>query len=119
MTQEEIVLETIEHYRTHPRSLKLRSDCSVVECVYEGPNGERCAFSRCCTEDSVFHEGRYCAHQPGASLKYKYHGHPWDFWIFIQELHDRSGNWQLNDQGGADLTQQGRDFVAVSLAKWV
>lgn len=106
MTEHEIVLEMIEHYRTHPRSTG-----SFSACRYIGPNGTRCAFSRCCTEDSVFREGVPVSYQLDAQLKPQYEGHSIHFWEAVQDLHDDPDHWDQNDLGGTDLTAAGLYFV--------
>lgn len=108
MTEEEIVLETIKYYRTHPRSL---SESTAGGCRYIGPNGERCAFSRCCTAKSQFVEGDACDRQPEARLQRKYKGHPIDFWLDLQSLHDDALNWHPNPHGGSDLSEFGKGEV--------
>lgn len=110
MTQEEIVLETIEHYRTHPRSV----DREAETCLYISPNGERCAYSRCCTPESRFHEGVGCYEQPDAALKPEYKMHSTRFWMALQRLHDKDMNWTPNDCGGQDLSEEGRVYVKLT-----
>lgn len=107
LTKEEIVLDTIEYYRTHPRSVT-SNDYKELVCRYRGPNGARCAFSRCCTEDSVFVEDKIAELQVGASLKPIYGIKDVHFWKQLQSLHDDKDNWTLNAQGGQDLTPVGK-----------
>lgn len=112
LTKEQIINETVEYYRTHSRSIVLNSHNNVV-CKYNGDNGAKCAFSRCCRDGNYWLEGkgvRYHLDRPKDYiniLKPEYLGHPTVFWESIQMLHNTNENWKSNNEGGNDLTAEG------------
>jgi hypothetical protein len=93
LTKIQIIEETVEFYSNNPRSL------NSSRCLYNGPNGEKCAFSRCCTEDSSFDEGDASNVQDKAKLLPQYSHIPYDdqFWMDLQEFHDITNNWRDKD----------------------
>jgi hypothetical protein len=99
LTKIQIIDKTVEFYSNNPRSLSINSS----QCLYNGPNGEKCAFSRCCTEDSSFNEGESSNLQDGANLLPQYSHIPYhdQFWMDLQEFHDTEANWDkgLTDTG--------------------
>ena len=92
LTAHEIIDETIAFYQNNPRSKSEDGNC----CLYNGPNGEKCAFSRCCTPDSEFKEGRGSILQLNAILLPQYEGQSKRFWDEIQNLHDTDNYWDGN-----------------------
>ena len=90
LTAHEIIDETVEYYQNNPRS---KDD---NRCLYNGPNGEKCAFSRCCTPDSKFKEGRGSGLQVEVILLPQYEGQSKLFWNEIQNLHDTDNYWDGN-----------------------
>jgi hypothetical protein len=94
LTKIQIIEETISYYKINPRSLSEGSS----QCLYNGPNGEKCAFSRCCTEDSSFNEQQSSNAQDKAKLLPQYSHIPYDdqFWMDLQEFHDMEANWDIN-----------------------
>lgn len=109
-TTTEIIEETVQFYLNNPRSVDEEGKCK-----YNGPNGIKCAFSRCCKDDIDFSEfeGENC--NPFLKfLKEEYSIHtPWGFWSDIQSLHDEKTNWieespqastrQLSDKGTGEV----------------
>ena len=106
----EIIEETVEYYKNNPRSLSLSGSC-----LYQGEDGELCAFARVVVpeERKYLTENEACSMLMGIKLLPQYEKHEKDveFWLDIQQLHDRSRNWTPNNSGGNDLTQDGKIFV--------
>jgi hypothetical protein len=106
LTAHQIIDETVEYYQNNPRSLnregKVFNETGDILCLYNGVNGEKCAYARCCTPDSEFEEGRSASCQNKATLLPQYEGHPQSFWIGIQTLHDTNCYWD-----GNRLTEEG------------
>lgn len=108
LTKLEIIDETVEYYKTHNRSI-INGDCR-----YNGPNGEKCAFSRCCTNDSEFKEFMSASSQNEAVLldQYSYIPHTDNFWARVQSLHDVSNNWiEDTDNNTRSLSDKGKQFL--------
>ena len=95
LTISEIVDETIAFYQNNPRSFFIDED-GDNRCRYNGPNGEKCAFSRCCTPESKFDEGDNALSQANAVLLPQYEGHSLVFWNALQRLHDNNNHWNGN-----------------------
>lgn len=97
-----IVVETAAYYLVNPRSLETHKDYDP-SCMYYGPNGERCAASRCMREDEdvrqcvASHEGgrvRDIIDDYGDEVfKSEYRGLDGDFWEAVQEIHDCDMYW--------------------------
>ena len=104
LTKLQIINETVEYYSTHPRSIEE----STGNCKYNGPDRLKCAFSRCCTDTSVFTEGNSSCDQRFATLLPQYEHIPFEdsFWVEIQSLHDQDGYWENNE-----LNYAGKTFV--------
>ena len=104
LTKIQIIEETVEYYSTHRRSIKE----GTRNCKYNGPDGLKCAFSRCCTDDSVFIEECGSSRQHEAILlpQYAHILYRDNFWVDIQVLHDRDDFWENNE-----LTYSGKTFV--------
>jgi hypothetical protein len=121
MTKEEIVLETIEYYKTHPRSVD-----NFGKCVYKHPTLDTmCAFGRCMvTNEEIFSMyNRKTIYQLLENLEMtcndidlllqeKYWGHDYKFWKNIQSLHDFGSYWEfLKNTSGNELTTLGKEYV--------
>ena len=106
MTIEDIVNETIEFYQTHPRSVGTYN--GGISCMYLGPNGDRCAFSRCCVDSPQVNQlliksendrAEWCLNVADADniqiLKDEYIDHVYNskFWNSLQSLHDSDSIW--------------------------
>lgn len=126
-TKTEIIEETFEYYKTHPRAINKNEGCS-----YLTDTGAMCAVGRCMTDEAVnfqkdnmdegaggcglrLHDfsfsggiGNYT--ELDKLLKPEYHGHSVSFWQELQNFHDHNG-WKL----GEDNTQN--SFEAL-LARW-
>ena len=116
MTFSELVDETVEYYTTNPRSL----DTNRNNCVYAGPNGERCAAARLCDEsasdfekmdNNEVSEWRHVTHL--ATLKPEYAHFTVEQIGFLQRLHDLRRNWlKPNGEGGTGgLSRSGFLYV--------
>jgi hypothetical protein len=106
LTQHDIIDETVEFYSNNPRSIHPLTK----KCLYNGYNGEKCAFSRCCTNDSKFIEASNALGQNDAVLLPKYAhfllNENIGFWSSIQSLHDNDTYWEENQ-----LTDKGKNYV--------
>lgn len=113
MTKLEIIEETVKYYSEDTS----RRSTEEKNCVYLSKNGNKCAFSRCCTEEGVEllhkNEGRsvgvldctsplYLGKEIDDVLKPEYKGHSIDFWRNLQDLHDSENYWDSNG-----LTKEG------------
>lgn len=129
-TKVEIINETAANYTLNNRSI---SDGG--RCLYQGPNGERCALARCMMEpitvkeDLIVHttqDSKYgCMEVYGnhpfedelvpldTLLKEEYRGHIPEFWVDIQTLHDSSWNWTAEG-----LSDEGKETVQELLEKY-
>jgi hypothetical protein len=117
MTREEIVKETIQYYRTH------RQAGDGNTCYYLMEDGSMCAVGRCMIEPSVGMRGTVSRLWDKNGLKIafedsllqpQYHGHSADFWSELQALHDNCEccYWIPNEDGGQDLTSEGKTFCS-------
>ena len=108
LTQKEIVLETVEYYRTHKRALDVNDVCK-----YLTEEGDMCAFGRCVINPSALIEGYYVPAQVDIEqiLKTEYQGHDVDFWWELQRFHDVECHWTANELGGQDVSEVGKVFI--------
>jgi len=118
LSKAEIIDETAAYYTARPRSIV--GDVLRL-CVYRGPNGERCAFSRCVEPDKV----HLCSDGKGPAnllveygedlMQERYRGHRGgDFWLQLQRLHDAVDNWETSPDGQTNtLTPAGQRAVRV------
>jgi hypothetical protein len=120
-TKIEIIEETANYYNSTKRSVNVFGDC-----VYIGFSGKRCAFSRCCNEDSnaylesVDKDGDKYTYKGVGALKDfdsllddEYRGHSKEFWESIQMFHDYSSNWDKNG-----LTEYGKQELERLKRAW-
>ena len=118
-TTNDIIDETVEYYRTHPRAV----DPGGV-CVYLNESGDMCAVGRCMENPSTDMIGSVANLETNDGIidttdetvvnrlfREEYQGHDLVFWSELQNLHDRNMFWESNSAGGADLTQSGIKFV--------
>jgi hypothetical protein len=109
----DILDETVEYYTNNPRSSNPSGyKAGNNRCLYNGLNGEKCGFSRCCIDDIPAEcEGIDAVELLGTMgeeiLKPEYRGYSSMFWKFIQLLHDTDEYW-----GDDGLTQWGIERVA-------
>lgn len=98
-----LIDETVEYYKSNPRSIN-ESD----NCVYIGPNGTKCAFSRVCVDDAQYDEGLPASYQKMTYLlpEYQILRHHITFWNKLQRIHDNYKNWE-----GDRFTNLGDEFV--------
>lgn len=111
-TKIEIIDETVEFYKNNPRSVLTPNEDRRQVCLYHGPDGKRCAFSRCCQQEidlSEF-EGQSCSsilqEMGDTVLQEEYRQHDATFWAKIQYLHDSKQFWKQNQ-----LTASGHKYV--------
>ena len=129
-TKSEIINETAAFYNSKNRSVVVTIDEEYrgedTECRYFGPNGERCALSRCCLETEEVINFLTESENMSADivletaesdeieiLKEEYRGHGGEFWCDLQCFHDNSHNW---DENG--LTEYGVKREEYLLEKW-
>jgi len=105
MNEQAIVLETIEYYENHPRSVRNEEGFNEPQCRYWGKDDEdhtiHCAVARCMTKNGQRH-ARSCEsysaeefiYERGDKVFYqRYQGHTESFWTGLQSLHDFKAYW--------------------------
>lgn len=116
-TKLEIIEETAAFYGQDPsrRSVAFSSESGeAIGCLYVSNNGNKCAFSRCCTDEGVkilslsntASIRGICAIKSSSELvdlvkmnsflKEEYKGHDIKFWMNIQRIHDDPSNFDIN-----------------------
>lgn len=117
-TRTEIIEETVEYYRTHPRGVN-----NGGSCVYYS-EGRMCAVGRCLKDPAPW------ADQPGVAASDLFDRDGFDvladdyrvmdesFWEELQDFHDTSYNWEANDDGGFNLSSDGRRFRDILLERY-
>ena len=114
-TKADIIRETVEYYGADPsrRSVIVDPEGGTT-CVYNGPDGKRCAVARCCGDITGINE-----HLTSIEAIEQY-GLPecrqssdCKFWDGLQTLHDHKQHW--TDKG---LSQEGQAYVDDLLAKF-
>ena len=106
LTKVEIINETVAFYSADTTR---RSKNKDGFCVYAGPDGRKCAYSRCWKEGVYNTEyedkgpNNADIPEPDNLLQEKYKGHSAQFWLSIQRLHDNDKNWNPNG-----LTEEGK-----------
>lgn len=126
MTEDEIIIETVQFYGADLNRRAARpGDLGVDGCAYFEPGDppKCCAFGRCMTRPSAWANCRYGVratledHKVRSAdevLQEKYHGHRLEFWESLQKLHDRQTFWNA-DLPFPRLTDQGRCHVIAML----
>ena len=123
MTFAELVDNTVEYYTTNPRSLQFPDG----PCVYEGPNGERCAAARLCDESATDLEAMDIVHDTSwnevyhfATLKPEYAHFNNDQISALQCMHDTHENWLKPDgeRGTEGLSEIGKYAVEFIKSKY-
>lgn len=112
MTEEELVRETVEYYRTHP--IAVNFDRGV--CQYLTEDGRMCAVGRCAIDPSMMEQefaGKGVKKIPNLDdkLKLAYRGFSYHTWSDLQSLHDRKNFWEKNNSGDNVLTTDGKEFI--------
>lgn len=115
ITNEELLDETIEYYKTHPRAMNENGTCQ-----YLTNEGNMCAIGRCLTKKgfqdvNIIDNKGYVVNgslnlktlRPLLKSKYK----KITFWEDLQYLHDRDLLWSPNETGGNDLSSVGLGYV--------
>lgn len=122
-TIHEIIDETVEFYSNNPRSLVVEDDeeddhLRQTRCLYNGPNGTKCAFARLVKDEFVhlLPEESCCVVNyalicPMEHLKEEYQNHPPGFYRQLQILHDASSNWVELGDGTRKLSDRGIELV--------
>jgi len=102
--QLKLLRETRDYYLKHNRSVN-----EVGDCVYNGPNGEKCAFSRICIDPSLLPEETDIHEILGdfgkEILLPKWRSLDKWFLIEIQKFHDNAALWE-----GQKLTKIGEEY---------
>ena len=103
-TARQIVLEAAAFYTSKNRSF------DADGCLYVGPKGTRCAFSRCCHNNGMDRlkavEGSPVPIEYESLLLPEYQGQNRSFWETLQSLHDSADCW--DDEG---LTREGFELL--------
>jgi len=112
--EKEILLETVSFYNSKNRGY----DEDSGNCVYEGPDGNRCAVGRCMTDEGIKIANTF-PNDAGSNvnvindnvnldslLQEKYQGASLSFWKGLQLLHDTSLCW---DESG--INGWGKEWV--------
>lgn len=113
MTKIEIINYVKTWFETHPRSVVENDNADPNEktsCVYNGPNGEKCAFALFVKDSYILEENQQateCLERYGVDiLKDEVKNHEGIFWNDIQWFHDHDNNWIKTDTGNI-LTENG------------
>jgi len=118
LTKVEIINETVAFYSadTTRRSIGVYKEYGSA-CLYAGPDGKKCAYSRCWKEgvyDPTFEsETAITLGNPDELVEERYKGHSAQFWSSIQRLHDKEENWITNG-----LSEEGESCVRYLLEKF-
>lgn len=116
MTKKEIILETVEYYKTHRRGIT-----SHGTCVYGNEKNSKCAIGKVMNlesynelknyegdvEDLLFNND---ISDIDEILKDEYKNHELDFWMDLQHLHDGNSFWKKESKGSS-LTAMGQEEV--------
>lgn len=111
--------DTVKYFKTHKRSVgKKRKEDSYESCFYAGRNGAKgCAIGRLIADKKLcreFDRGEWPGVDNGYifnSLPQKLQSYGQLFLAEVQNLHDTDDNWKVNDKGGNDLSERGKDFM--------
>lgn len=127
MTVAEIVDETVEYYKTHPRAVRDDGSCQY----FEPGTGCMCAVGRCLEDPglpmSVGTNAQAIelawdldAARLDDLLKPRYRGHPEAFWGELQVLHDLAQNWRRDETapGGMILSATGKKEASLIKKKF-
>lgn len=117
LTKEQIVIETIEYYKTQPRAT-ITDETGVNICKYYN-NGAMCAVGRCLKNPKDFANIDEAVNSDElfdicgqTILSEKYQGHENTFWSNLQELHDTNNHWYIDDDTNLRyLTDEGYSYV--------
>ena len=104
-SHKQILDETVEYYRTNPRSFDENGDCQ-----YYTAAGCVCAIGRLAKNAEEMQKATEGATFKGFMFKFlepEYQGIDYDFLFHLQLLHDDDKNWQLHENG-QKLTQTGK-----------
>lgn len=100
MTEIEVIDFTVEHFQNNPRSLgsykNIVTGLEISGCVYNGENGEHCAFALFCENPKDLIEGRRASMlliDETARLKPEVSHIRDKFWSDLQGLHDSDEYW--------------------------
>ncbi len=111
MTKQEIIKETVDFYSADINRRSIGIYQGEWRCMYNGSDGKKCAFSRCCGLIPNEMEGwsAYKVLEKDSNiLLEQYRGHSKDFWNDIQQLHDYATYWTesgLSEQGQLTVEQ--------------
>lgn len=111
MTKLEIIEDTVAFYSSDVSRRSIKNNT----CMYKGPEGRECAFQRVVVNDlSKYDESAFTFSASvllacyNVTFKEQYKGHEkdYDFWNYIQQLHDNWAHWDKNG-----LTVEGLKFI--------
>lgn len=106
-TKIQILQETYDYYTADPNN---RRSIDEVSCLYKGPDGKKCAFTRCCNEEDV--ENGLLLESTAVNLatldylKEEYIGHNINFWRDIQRFHDKGLFWNQQSNTISSIGQR-------------
>ena len=117
LTAEQIVNETVQWYENNPRSLQIIDVVGSTTCLYLNDEEQRCAHSRCLTEEALEYILKNNLNN-GSAVNVitqlsdkchieKYQGQPDGFWSELQRLHDTDPFWKRKDNGN-ELAYKGK-----------
>lgn len=129
MTKKEIILETVEYYKTHNRGLTILNGGAL--CAYFGNRGDMCAVGRCLINPKKiqtldFNMGDNVTADINKvsefiniedELKPEYRGHSLKFWSELQHFHDYSFYWEKKEIGNG-LESSGSIALKTLLEKY-
>jgi len=112
MTKTGIIKETAGFYNSESRGTAY----GETSCFYVASNGNKCAVGRCLINperwaesgdaESLFKDMNRKGLDPQEQFSEQYRGHDEAFWLDLQGLHDKTGNW--NENG---LTEIGKEHL--------
>ena len=118
----ELVQDTIQYYKTHPRGVLTSLTSSPAEpCTcYNPTTGAMCAVGRCMISPGEHGQATVSELRSWDEikeeyvggidhvLKEEYRGHSVDTWKRLQSLHDHRGNWEQVGEGFV-LNEEGKE----------
>lgn len=134
-TKAEIIQETIDHYKTHPRAISQVNGQCIYSSIENGILYE-CAVGRCLTDeakqfdffdsesdksaqgiyDDILRKCNYDSEKAKIMydefFKEEYRGHEYDFWQCLQGMHDNDDFWEENHNTNTrDFTKKGKKWM--------
>ena len=117
----ELVQDTIQYYKTHPRGVLVSHSSPTESCTcYNPTTGAMCAVGRCMINPGEYGQATVSELRSWDEkkeeyvggidhvLKEEYRGHSIDTWKRLQSLHDHRGNWEQVGEGFV-LNEEGKE----------